>query len=138
MAEGYLEKRLKELGKTGIALSSAGIAPFPGMPATKEAKQLVREEGGDISEHRARNITGTDVRASDLIFVMEYRHKQYIVDKYPEAAGKTYFIKDFKKLGSFETSDNPNIPDPIGRDINVYKEVFSIIKDSIERILKEI
>ena len=138
MAKGYLEKRLKELGKAGIEVSSAGVAPLTGMRATEEAKQVIIEEGGDISDHYAREITELDMREADLIFVMENGHKQYIAGKYPAVVKKTYLLKNFKKLGNFEVSNDPDIRDPIGKDINFYKEVFSIIKDSIERILKEI
>ena len=138
MAKGYLEKRLKELGKAGIEVSSAGVAPLTGMHATEEAKQVIIEEGGDISDHYARNITESDMREADLIFVMENRHKQYIAGKYPAAAKKTYLLKSFKELRHFEVSNNSDIRDPIGKDINFYREVFSIIKNSIERILKEI
>ncbi len=138
MAKGYLEKRLKELKKTGIEVSSAGIAPVPGMRATEEAKQIIIEEGGDISEHVARNVTELEIRQVDVIFVMENRHKEYIIGRYPEAATKVYLLKDFERLGNLKTSDDPDIRDPIGKDINFYKEAFSIIKNSIERILKEI
>ena len=138
MAKGYLEKRLKELGKTGIEVSSAGIAPFPGMEATEEAKQVTAEEGGDISGHCASKITEPAIRESDLIFAMETRHKQYVIGKCPEAEDKTYLLKDFKKIGDLETSEDPNIVDPSGKHISFYRKVFSVIKESVERLLKEI
>ena len=138
MAKGYLEKRLRELGKAGIEVSSAGVAPLAGMCATEEAKQIIIEEGGDISGHFARQITESNIREADLIFVMERRHREYIIGKCPEATGKIYLLKDFKKIGSFQVSDDPGIRDPIGKDINFYREIFAVIKNSIERILKEI
>lgn len=138
MAKGYLEKRLRELGKEGIEVSSAGLIRLIGMEATEKAKQVAGEEGIELSDHRTRMINELDVRESDLIFVMESRHKQYIVGKYPKAAKKTYLLKDFKKLGNFETSEHPDIADPITKDTDFYRKIFSIIKESIERILKEI
>ena len=138
MAKGYLEKRLKELGRTGIEVSSAGVAPVPGMQATEEAKQIIIEEGGDISGHCAKKLTELVVREADLIFVMEEGHRQYIVGQHPGAAEKTYLLKDFKKLGNLSVSEDPNIRDPIGKNIDFYRDVFSIIKESVERMLKEI
>ena len=138
MAQGYLDKRLKEMGKIGVDVASAGIAPVPGMKATEEAKQVVIDEGGNVSDHVARRITDLAIREADLIFVMENLHKQYILGMNPKAAAKTYLLKDFKKIGNLEVSKNPNIRDPIGQNIDFYREVFSIIKESIERILKEI
>ena len=138
MAKGYLERRLKELGKAGIEVSSAGVAPLANMRATEEARQIIIEEGGDISDHYARKITELNIREADLIFVMERGHKEYIAGKDPEAVKKTYLLKDFQKLGNFELTDDPDIGDPIGKDISFYRKVFSIIKDSVERMLKEI
>ena len=128
MARGYLEKRLKDLGKTGIEAFSAGVAPLVGMCATEEARQVIMEEGGDISGHYARKITELSIREADLIFVMERAHRQYILGKDSKAANKTYLLKDFQKIGNFELSDDPDIKDPIGKDINFYKEAFSTEK----------
>jgi len=138
MAQGYFEKRLKELGREDIEVSSAGVIPLEGMQATEEAQKVMKEEGIDISGHRTKMITEYDMRDSDLIFVMEERHKQYVINKYPKAAKKIYLLKDFKRIGNLHISENPDIPDPITKDVNFYKETFSVIKEAIERILKEI
>lgn len=138
MAKGYLEKRLKDLGRTGIEVSSAGIAPVPGMRATEEAKQVIIDEGGDISDHLARRITDLQIEEADLIFAMERRHKEYIVGRRPEAANKTYLLKEFREMGNFELSEDPDVRDPIGKNIDFYKEVFAAIKESVERILNKI
>jgi protein-tyrosine phosphatase len=138
MAAAYLEKRVKELGRKDIIISSAGIAPFPGMQATREAQQVLKEEGADISNHVARKITDMEIREADLIFAMEDIHRRYLLSKDPETAGKTYLLKDFKKIGDFNTSDSSSIQDPIGKNIDFYRKTFSVIKEAIERVLKEI
>ena len=138
MAKGYLEKRLKDLGRKDIEVSSAGIISLPGARATEETEQIIKEAGGDISNHVARKITELEVKEADLIFVMEGRHKKYILDYFPGAEKKVYFLKCFKEIGNFEIPDDCEIKDPIGKDINFYKEVFSAIKDSIERILRQV
>jgi protein-tyrosine phosphatase len=138
MAKGYLEKRLKELGKEGIEVSSAGVAASPGMEATQEAIEVTKEGGADISSHRARILTDLAVKESDLIFVMEKGHRELIVSRFPRAGKKIYLLKEFKKLGIFNNSKDSDIADPIGKDIDFYRNTFSVIKESIERVLKEI
>lgn len=138
MAKGYLEKRLKELGKEGIEVSSAGLIPLVGMEATEEAKQVAKEDGVDLSGHHTRMLSERDIKEADLIFVMENLQMEYIVSKYPRAEKKTYLLKDFKKIGNFEISEDPDIKDPITKDVDFYRKIFSIIKESVERILKEI
>ncbi|MFH1406525.1 MAG: hypothetical protein ABIH01_00760, partial [Candidatus Omnitrophota bacterium] len=119
-------------------VSSAGLMLLIGLEATEEAKQVAKEDGADLSEHRTRVLTEAEILAADLIFVMERRHKDYIVKKCPKAARKTYLLKDFKKLGDFTTSDDPNVPDPIMKNMDFYRNTYSLIKESIERILKQI
>lgn len=138
MAEAYLKKRLKDAGKTDVIVSSAGIALHPGMSAAEEAKEIVKKEGGDLSEHRTRRLTETEIREADLIFVMEDLQRSFILKKDPSAANKIYFLKDFEKIGDFKISGNPDIPDPIGKDAHFYKKTFAVIKESVERILDEI
>lgn len=138
MAEGYLKKRLKDLGREDVGVFSAGLTLLIGMKAADVAQKLAKEDGADLSEHRTRVITEAEMREADLIFVMEERHKQYIVKKYPQAAKKTYLLKEFKKLEDFKTSEDPDIPDPIMKELDFYRKVYSVIKESIERILKEI
>jgi protein-tyrosine phosphatase len=138
MAKGYLEKRLKELGRKDIEVSSAGLIPLVGMEATEEAKQVAKEDGIDLSNHRTRMLTETDIRKADLIFVMERRHEEYIISKYPYVAKKVYILKDFKKIGNFDTSENPDIEDPIAKDIDFYRKTFAVIKESIDRALEQI
>ena len=138
MAKAYLEKRLKDTGKKDAMVSSAGIAPVPGMHATEEARNVLKEEGADISDHVARKLTDLEIREADLIFVMEDIHRQYVIGKNSKAAKKTYLLKDFKSIGDFSASHNSGIADPIGKDINFYRETFAVIKEASERILGEI
>lgn len=123
MAKAYLEKRLKELGRHDIIVSSAGISPFPGMHATKEAQEVLRKEGVDISDHVARKLTDLEIRESDVIFVMEEMHKRYILERDPQAEKKIRLL---------------NISDPVGKNMDFYEKNFAVIKETIERILKEI
>ena len=138
MAKAYLEKRLKDLKKEGITVSSAGISPFPGMRATEEAQQVMKEEGADIRDHAARRLTESDIHEAGLIFVMEDIQRQYILDKDQNAKKKTYLLKDFKKMGDFSASYHHNIEDPIGKNIDFYRKTFAVIKEAVEGILKEI
>ncbi len=138
MAHAYFNKRIKELGKKDIEVVSAGIAQIVNSPATEYAKDILKGEGADLSAHRSRSVNDEELKDSDLIFVMENRQRLYLITRYPKAADKIYLLKDFKKIGELSFSNEPDIPDPIGRDAEFYKKVFAVIKESIERVLKEI
>ncbi|MBN1872151.1 MAG: low molecular weight protein arginine phosphatase [Candidatus Omnitrophica bacterium] len=138
MAEAYLKKRLEEMGAKDIKVASAGLLSLPDMPATAEAIDAVKDEGIDLSGHRSKRLTDADVNSADLIFVMEYKHEEYMLSKYPKARNKIYLLKEFKKIGDYYISDEPDITDPIAKDKDFYKKTFQVIKDAVENIIKEV
>lgn len=138
MADGYLKKRLKELGRSDIAVSSAGTLFLPGMPATEDAIEIAAEDGTDLSGHRSRVVTEEDMKRSDLIFVMERFHKKDILDMVPGAAEKVYLLNAFQQIGDHSEPEGSGIPDPIGKPKEFYRETFKAIKSAIERVIEAI
>lgn len=138
MAKEYFQKRISELGRKDVEVACSGVAQIASGPATEYAKEVMRGEGLDLSNHKSRPITDQELKESDLIFVMENRQRLYLIARYPKAASKIYLLKEFKKIGEVTFSNEPDIPDPIGKDLDFYKKVFSFIKESIERVLREI
>ena len=138
MARAYFEKRIKELGRKDLEVDCSGIAQIASGPATEYAKEVIKEDGLDLSSHMSRATTDEELKNSDIIFVMENRQRLYLIARYPKAADKIYLLKEFKKIGGLIITNEPDIPDPIGRDIEFYKKVYVLIKESIERVLKAI
>ncbi len=135
MAEWYFNKRAGERDVPHRAFSR-GIAPARGMPPTDETYRVMSEYGLDVSSHRAQALTRHDSETADLIFVMEKVHKECIGSMYPDAIRKTYFLKEFRRLDDFHVSENPDIPDPIGRGIDTYRRTCAVIRESVERIFE--
>ena len=78
-----------------VDIASAGLAAREGEPATPAAVQALAEMGLDLSSHSARQLTATMVREAELILTMTAGHKEYILQKYPEARGKTFTLKEY-------------------------------------------
>ncbi|MFC1576606.1 low molecular weight protein arginine phosphatase, partial [Candidatus Omnitrophota bacterium] len=95
MAEGYLVKRLKDLGMSHIIVISSGVAAIPGLAPTKETIQVVAEEAIDVSGYASSSLNKTYIENADVILVMEERHKEVIVGMVPEAEGKIHLLRDF-------------------------------------------
>jgi len=133
MAEGLLKKYLSQLGKADIEVRSAGIFALKDFTPTKETQEVMKEEGIDVSNHRSKNLTEEMISEADIIFVMELLHKDEVLRRVPEAAGKTYLLKEF---GIDHKITKADIPDPIGRPIEDYKNCLATIKQEIERIAK--
>lgn len=136
MAEGYLKKRLKEIERDDIEVFSRGTAAPILLGATQETLDVLTTVGVDMKNHTSTGLMDNDIKNADLILVMEKRHGDEIVQRVPSAREKVYLLGEFG-LWSGNVQDSPiQVRDPIGRPIEVYKEVFSVIKNSIERLVK--
>ena len=136
MAEGLLRKRLKELGKTDISVRSAGVRALEGYPPTNETIEVMKEEGDDLKSFESTSLTDELIKRADLILVMSRAHKFEIIRRVPQAAAKTFLLREYGRADETDKLIDPDIPDPIGLSISVYKGCLSIIKKEIERVAK--
>ena len=134
MAEGLLKKRLKESGKN-IEVRSAGIGAVGGMPPTPETVEVMKREGVDVSMFKTKHINEEMIRDAGLIFVMEELHRHEVITRVPEAASKTYLLKEFGRSGKTGNGAG-SIHDPIGRPIEYYRACLEDINKEIDRIAR--
>ena len=116
MAEGLMRERLKGHERSGIEVSSAGVTALDGGKATESAVQVAREAGADISRHRTRSLRTSLIQESDLVVVMEPRHREEVLGLAPEAGGKVFLLKELGNPPRREA-----IPDPIGGTLEDYR-----------------
>lgn len=136
MAEALLKKRLKELGRTGITVRSAGMNALNGLPPTDETIEALKEEGIELGEFRSSSITADLIKGSDLILTMTSSHKEEILKCAPEAVKKTFLLKEYGRPESSGEIPEPDIPDPIGMPMSGYRKYRKTIKEEIERVAK--
>lgn len=93
MAEGMMRKMAKERG-LDITVRSAGVAAAPGIPISRHAEAVLREQGiGD--RFLSTPLHAELVEWSDLILSLTEGHKRQILYSFPEAADKIYTLKEF-------------------------------------------
>lgn len=136
MAEGLLRKYLKELGKGGIEVASAGIAAIDGLGPTEATIEAMKREGIDVSSVRSRRLTEDLIKKADLIIVMEPAHWDAVVFKAPEAAVKTHLLREFGRDEANACGDVCGVPDPIGMPIEDYRQCLAVIKEEVRRIAR--
>jgi protein-tyrosine-phosphatase len=131
MAEGIMKERLFGYGRLDIAVSSMGIHGLDFKPPSAFAVQVCEENGIDISTHLSRPLFPDELRNSDLIFVMEPVHKQFIYTFFPAMEDRMFL------LGSWPEKDSSKgvVGDPIGGTIEQYRKTFRKINSHIDRIL---
>jgi len=134
MAEGLLKKYLKELGKGGIEVGSAGVHAIDGIGPTKETIEVMKKEGVDVSVFKSRALTNELIKRSDIVLVMAGHHMDDIITRMPDAAPKTHILKQFGVEFETRPCDELDVADPIGRPLDFYEEVLSKIKKEMKRI----
>jgi len=131
MAEGLLRNALK--GSNRIRVVSAGVGAIDGQAPSSHAVQALLELGIDISRQRSRMLTGELVGLADYIFGMTHGHVDAINLLYPQAADKTFLLREFDEtLDVFEK----DISDPIGGSYEVYRECRDQIEQGIASMMK--
>ncbi len=135
MAQGLMQAVLQQSGQTGVQVESAGVFAVEGMSATRETQRVLADAGIDATAHRARNFSPEMAHQADLVFVMEAFQKEEVLRRVPSASGKVHLLKAYG-LPAGEVDLNPNIPDPIGKPLEVYEVCFQTIREAVERIAK--
>lgn len=132
MAGGLLSQLLEERGDYKVI--TAGVSTIEGCPPTKETIEVMTEAGLDVSGQRSRLLRDELIKEADLILVMERAHQENILSRWPDAAGKVHLLSEFGRPEKEVKLVDPDIPDPIGRPLDFYRNIFRIIRESIERI----
>jgi len=81
-----------------VDVTSAGIIGWEGSPAARESIQAAAECGIDISRHIARRLEERHVRDADVIVCMAAEHRDAVIQLGPDAAGKTFTLKELVRL----------------------------------------
>lgn len=129
MAEYMLKKRVEE-ENLPIKVYSCGTFAENGDRPTEEAIETMKEYGIDITEHRATNISNSNIENMDIILCATANHKRVVLDLYPNLAGKVYTMKEY--VG--DTEDGIDISDPWGYGLFVYRKCASELYKVIEKI----
>ncbi|QQY79189.1 protein-tyrosine phosphatase [Keratinibaculum paraultunense] len=130
MAQGLLDDMAKKKG-LNLEVKSAGIFTLDGQRASEEAVEVLKEEGIDISNHKANIIYEDLVEDADLILTMTKSHKETLLSKYDFLKGKVFTLKEYA-YGIEE-----DVLDPFGKSVDVYRKTKEDIKKALEEIIKK-
>jgi glycine hydroxymethyltransferase len=129
MAEGLFRRMLA--GRPDLKASSAGVSTYPGQSPSQHAIEALAKVGIDISGLRSKPLSERLVQEADWIVAMTRSHLDSIFYQYPEAAEKTYLLREFEPGAmSFD------IADPIGMGIEAYEEARETIEKALPGLLE--
>jgi len=85
------------------------------------AQILWQKRGIDLSAHRAAQLTAADVKHATYVLTLTAKHKQRVLDAYPEAKDKVFTIAEYA------TGANADIEDAWGKPIDAYERMFDAL-----------
>jgi len=129
MAEQLLNKIAEKYDGEEIIVDSAGISTISGRRANEKAITVLAEEGIQLVTHSTKQVNKKLVTEADLVLTMTNYHKQYLQEKFYNIKDKVYTLKEFAGVG-----DNPDITDPYGLSLSVYRETREEIKSALKNV----
>jgi protein-tyrosine phosphatase len=116
------------LAHRDIQVSSAGLNALVGRPMDDTSRQLLLEHGIDGEAHRARQLTPSMLRDSDLVFVMERGHMHAVNQLVPEVSGKVFLLDKWLQ--------GRDIPDPYRQQRPAFEHVYELIEPAVQSWLR--
>ncbi len=114
-----------------VRVISAGTVAAEGLPPSENAERAMEEIGVEIFGHRSQPLTWRLLEEADLVLVMALEHLDFI-----ESMG--FKGENIYLLREFAGGQGGDIPDPIGGDLDLYREVLRMIKWELERVYSRI
>ena len=117
-----------------LEIRSAGTSAYTGSPASSVAIEAMGEVDVDLTGHRSSSLNGYMLEEADIVFCMADRHRRHIVDWFKSMDDKIYLMREFDPERT--DSDYPNVPDPIGLELDAYRRVLTMLERSMHEVVK--
>lgn len=123
MAVGILDKLLGEKNPEGDwRVESAGTWGLEGEPAAAGSLAVMKNNGIDISGHRARSVSKDLLQAFDLILTMESGQKESIRMEFPEVSDRIFLLSEM-------VNQKQDVDDPYGGVFSEYEHAADTIEE---------
>lgn len=139
MAEYLFRHLVEEVGRADeFIIRSAGVAALAGDPAADQAVEVLSKKGIQaIREHRATPVHDELAQGADLILTMTERHKEIILQYYPQLSDRVFVLKEYTRLPEEEPESGYifDISDPWGQPVEVYEICAEELTVHLTRLL---
>lgn len=116
-----------------LQVVSAGVAAAFGNAASNFSVDVLKEEGIDLSDHKSQPLTQQLVDESLFIFGMTHSHIDIVDAVFETREGQVCLFREFVGPGK-----NPELPDPFGGNLILYKQTLDAVKEAIPSLVEHI
>lgn len=151
MAERLASALARQYAIADFYASSAGTRAMATHPIHHHSASVLRSLGADASEFAARQLTAKIASDADLILTMTKIHRDAVLGLAPRLLRRTFTLGEAAVLATEYDARNstdlvalrpqlaaaqaPDIPDPIGQNLDTFLSVGTQIADLLEPII---
>ena len=107
-------------------VSSAGTWADDGYPAAQHSRDILAEQGLDLSLHRARRVDVGMLAQADLVLCLTNAHREALQAEFPQFASRLALLSAMAGVAY-------DIADPYGGPRSGYAAMVAELRDLIER-----
>lgn len=134
MAEAILKNKAID----GVEVKSAGVFAVDGSPASAHARTVLGENSIP-EQHQSTLLTEEEVNWATFVFTMTEGHKSAVMNLFPHASEKIFTLKEFAENNPVSVVPvGKDIIDPYGGSLEQYRQTFSDIHRTIEKIISRL
>jgi protein-tyrosine-phosphatase len=119
----------RQLWSDAIRVSSAGVGVDGGTQGRRSppaALEVGREHGVELAVHAAQPLSDSLVAASDVLLVFDRENLRDVLQRFPAARDKTYWVGALRPAGPLFISD------PFGQSADRFRQVYAEIVAAVE------
>ncbi|WP_143392902.1 low molecular weight phosphatase family protein [Fimbriiglobus ruber] len=116
-----------ELAARGVVIRSAGVAAMPGDEAAGLAVEVARELGADLTDHRSRPVNPELLADATRVVAMTRMHAIALAMHFPGLGPVPELL----------CGPEGDLDDPLGGDLDVYRDCAEVILRHLGRVLPE-
>ncbi|MGK2880797.1 MAG: low molecular weight phosphatase family protein [Mycobacterium sp.] len=151
LAERFTAAYVAHAQVADLTSSSAGTRALIGRPMHAEAAMVLAGLGGDASEFVARQINAKIATRADLVLTMTQAHRDRVLELAPRRLNMTFTLSEASRLAAefgaqtvadlaalrprLDTSERPDITDPMGKSAATFAAVGSQIAELLPPII---
>jgi protein-tyrosine-phosphatase len=113
-----------DLAARGFVVRSAGVMAYPGDGASPLAVVAAEEMGAELADHRSRPVTPDLLAEATSVIAMTDGHLDLLAYRFPNVGPPPVPL-----------SEDGDIPDPIGGDIDEYRACARRIAEHLDRFI---